>query len=866
MMLLPFTLLALLPFHSVLSIITPTYNTHQYYVLEHDPSSHATPHQCAHALGAELVERLGELDNHWIVRTPKLRLEGRDTEDRVLAAWARLRARGSELVARSSEDLKARSISRSIKSLERQVVRQRTKRDDTLLLRHPQETEPLNSSMTEQLAHRLGIEDPIFMDQWHLSNDEFPEHMMNVTGLWEMGITGQGVISAMVDDGLDFESDDLAANFDAAGSYDFNDHVPLPKPVLWDDHHGTRCAGEIAAVKNNVCGVGMAYDSKVAGIRILSGPISDIDESSALNYGYQNTSIYSCSWGPPDDGKSMEGPSLLIQKSVLNGINRGRGGKGSIFVFASGNGASSGDQCNFDGYTNSIYSVTVSAVDYKGLHPYYSEPCAANMIVTYSSGGGKHIHTTDVGKDVCASNHGGTSAAAPLAVGVFALALSVRPDLTWRDIQHLCIATAEQINSEDPDWEPTFYGKPYSYKYGWGRLDAYRYVTAAQNWKLVKPQAWAEIQPIELSDAAMNETSGVMTGGELIIPGGITSSRIITAEFLQENNLETIEHVNVRVWITHARRGDVEVEITSPAGVKSILAGRRKFDQDINGFPGWTFMTLKHWGETGVGNWTIRVSDQENPEFTGHFLGWSMILWGSSIDPSKAVEYALPEKVMPLPPHDETITTSISEIASSTKVLIKPTQHLPGDHGTAEGEADKPSFPQDDEEAANPVPSEITSTPDEGYFTHITDLLSSNTWLFGSIAIVVAFGIGCTVFLWRRRVRRRRSEYAAVMAGDSMHMSSMERGIAGDSSTPRSKELYDAFGELSDEDDADEEMHLVRGHDPDLDGDYGSGGQAGAYQDNPRHMGGITEDDRAGHRSPATDSGDGSWDHASDAR
>lgn len=87
----------------------------------------------------------------------------------------------------------------------------------------------------------------------------------------------------------------------------------------------------------------------------------------------------------------MEAPSPLIQKAVLNGIENGRDGKGSIFVFASGNGASSGDQCNFDGYTNSIYSVTVSAVDWKGQHPYYSETCAANMIVAYSSGGGGGI-------------------------------------------------------------------------------------------------------------------------------------------------------------------------------------------------------------------------------------------------------------------------------------------------------------------------------------------------------------------------------------------------------------------------------------------------------------------------------------------
>ena len=282
--------------------------------------------------------------------------------------------------------------------------------------------------------------------------------MVNVTGLWKEGITGKGVISALLDDGLDYKSEDLKANFVghsvqeagslltnaqyAAGSHDFNDHEDLPTPKLWDDKHGTRCAGEIAAVKNDVCGVGLAYDSKVAGIRILSGPISDADEAISLNFGYQENQIYSCSWGPPDSGRDMEGPDLLITKAILNGINNGRGGKGSIFVFASGNGASAGDSCNFDGYTNSIYTITVGAIDSKGLHPYYSEACAANLFVTYSSGSGKHIvgsshygsilsnhhfqYTTDVGEKACSHNHGGTSAAAPLAVGVLALALSVR--------------------------------------------------------------------------------------------------------------------------------------------------------------------------------------------------------------------------------------------------------------------------------------------------------------------------------------------------------------------------------------------------------------------------------------------------------
>jgi kexin len=177
----------------------------------------------------------------------------------------------------------------------------------------------------------------------------------------------------------------------AEGSYDFNDHSPKPKPRLSDDRHGTRCAGEIAAVKNNVCGLGVAWSSRVAGIRILSKPISDADEAIALNYAYQENQIYSCSWGPPDDGQSMDAPGILIKRAMVKGVQEGRGGKGSVFVFASGNGAANEDNCNFDGYTNSIYSITVGAIDRVGKHPYYAESCSANMVVTYSSGDGDAI-------------------------------------------------------------------------------------------------------------------------------------------------------------------------------------------------------------------------------------------------------------------------------------------------------------------------------------------------------------------------------------------------------------------------------------------------------------------------------------------
>lgn len=40
--------------------------------------------------------------------------------------------------------------------------------------------------------------------------------------------------------------------------------------------HGTRCAGEVAAVAGNqYCGVGVAFHAKIGGVRMLDGPISD---------------------------------------------------------------------------------------------------------------------------------------------------------------------------------------------------------------------------------------------------------------------------------------------------------------------------------------------------------------------------------------------------------------------------------------------------------------------------------------------------------------------------------------------------------------------------------------------------------------
>jgi len=181
------------------------YDTHDYYVLEHNPTHGLSPHQCAQALGAQLVEQVGELRNHYVVSVPKsthdssLHLPRRDLAAvrnyKPVTALQTLRKRAAKA---HNGRAHSKRLSSSIRSLELQTPRQRLVKRGTLL---------------DEVIQTLDIKDPLFPKQWHIINEEFPEHMMNVTGVWKEGITGKNVISAIVDDGLDYESDDLASNF-----------------------------------------------------------------------------------------------------------------------------------------------------------------------------------------------------------------------------------------------------------------------------------------------------------------------------------------------------------------------------------------------------------------------------------------------------------------------------------------------------------------------------------------------------------------------------------------------------------------------------------------------------------------------------
>lgn len=109
-------------------------------------------------------------------------------------------------------------------------------------------------------------------------------------------------------------------------SYDVNNQDSDPSPrydMIDSNRHGTRCAGEVAATSNNsVCALGVAHGAQVGGVRMLDGDVTDAVEARSLSLNPQHIDIYSASWGPDDDGKTVDGPGELATRAFIEGVTK----------------------------------------------------------------------------------------------------------------------------------------------------------------------------------------------------------------------------------------------------------------------------------------------------------------------------------------------------------------------------------------------------------------------------------------------------------------------------------------------------------------------------------------------------------------
>ncbi|XP_011526395.1 proprotein convertase subtilisin/kexin type 4 isoform X12 [Homo sapiens] len=405
--------------------------------------------------------------------------------------------------------------------------------------------------------------DPWFSKQWYMNSEAQPD--LSILQAWSQGLSGQGIVVSVLDDGIEKDHPDLWANYDPLASYDFNDYDPDPQPRYTpskENRHGTRCAGEVAAMANNgFCGVGVAFNARIGGVRMLDGTITDVIEAQSLSLQPQHIHIYSASWGPEDDGRTVDGPGILTREAFRRGVTKGRGGLGTLFIWASGNGGLHYDNCNCDGYTNSIHTLSVGSTTQQGRVPWYSEACASTLTTTYSSGVATdpQIVTTDLHHG-CTDQHTGTSASAPLAAGMIALALEANPFLTWRDMQHLVVRASKPAHLQAEDWRTNGVGRQVSHHYGYGLLDAGLLVDTARTWLPTQPQRKCAVR--------------VQSRPTPILPLIYIRENVSACAGLH-NSIRSLEHVQAQLTLSYSRRGDLEISLTSPMGTRSTLVAIR---------------------------------------------------------------------------------------------------------------------------------------------------------------------------------------------------------------------------------------------------------------------------------------------------
>ncbi|XP_029024628.1 proprotein convertase subtilisin/kexin type 5 [Betta splendens] len=562
--------------------------------------------------------------------------------------------RHRETTARSTESNRAVTAGvvkeTEVEWLQQQVVQRRAKRNSRVNAGHSVDMKTtlfpagrLDTNSTDS-PHLSG---PVRRSLWYTRCSEASRRCqshMSVAAAWRRGYTGKGVVVSVLDDGIEREHPDLKPNYDPLASYDVNGQDQDPSPNYSnnpDNYHGTQCAGMVAATANNSrCTVGVSFYARIGGIRMLDGDVTDIVEAQSLSFRSLYIDIYVASWGPEDDGATLEGPGPLARRALHNGIKTGRHGRGSLFVWASGNGGQRGDHCSCDGYSSSIYTISMSSSALDGGQPDYLEQCSSTLATAYT-GAEAHDIVTLGPQQSCSQAQPGTSLAASMAAGVIALTLEANPLLTWRDVQHIIVRTSKAHQLVAPDWHVNGAGYKVSHLYGFGLLDAERMVKEAERWKQVPPQhKCVEEAPIQLSRS--------------IHPGSVLTSVYKTTGCSSEalQRVVYVEHVAVRVSIAHCRRGDLSVTLTSPSGTMSQLLANRPLDDSTEGFHNWEFMTTHCWGEQAAGEWTLKIQDTPSQRRESAELGvlkeWSLVIYGTAEQPYPAHRERVRSAEMPM--------------------------------------------------------------------------------------------------------------------------------------------------------------------------------------------------------------------------
>jgi subtilisin-like proprotein convertase family protein len=490
-------------------------------------------------------------------------------------------------------------------------------------------------------------DDPYFKDEWYIrgrgQNGAKKASDAKITPVWEQRdssgnlIRGTGITVGIVDNGVQMDHPDLAANISATYKINFNDGASDDPSPGAADNHGTAVAGVAAAVGFNGIGVtGAAPSAKIAPIRLIGGSFTSLDEADAYAYGGSGIRIKSNSWSRQTGVNSLQPDDEIVQAALATAANAG-----TVITFSGGNDLTKEANTNQRGLKNSIYTLPIAAVNDQARQCDYSNP-GASLIISAPAGGDVYglsssrpqgTSTTDrtgtAGYNIGAvniygkpdysnndytENFNGTSSATPVVSGVTALVLQANPSLNWRDVKEIYIRSATKNDSGDSDWAINGAGFWFNHKYGAGLINASDAVRLAKNWSKLGTMTSVSVPLSSLpSTIRDNNSSGLVK---------YFDTRALSAL--------RVEHATVTTDITHPSRGELEIQLTSPDGTTSRLAEKHtSYAADPADYPDWTFSTVHNWGEDSRGLWKLKIADRVSGN-TGTLNSATLKLYGTA--------------------------------------------------------------------------------------------------------------------------------------------------------------------------------------------------------------------------------------------
>ncbi|MBC7923336.1 MAG: S8 family serine peptidase, partial [Ferruginibacter sp.] len=303
--------------------------------------------------------------------------------------------------------------------------------------------------MTDDAIHAAN--DPEYVNQWGLANTgQYGGTVgtdVRAEDAWQITKGSREVVVAVLDHGFEMNHPDLQGNTFGTGF----DSESGTSPALVLGSHGTACAGIIGAIQDNHTGVsGVAPNVRLMSVSnsLAGSPASRQKRADGINWAWLNGAhVISNSW-------SSAVPYAIIDDAITNAFTSGRGGLGTLVVFAAGNdnggvsypANSHADIVAVGAMSQCAERKSPTSCDGEGWGSNFGaqlDVVAPGVFISTTDRQGANGYT---GTDYT-SFFNGTSSACPMVAGVAALVLSVNPCLTHDQVEDILEQSAQKAGT-----------------------------------------------------------------------------------------------------------------------------------------------------------------------------------------------------------------------------------------------------------------------------------------------------------------------------------------------------------------------------------------------------------------------------------